>query len=65
MISMGLDSPQRIAKEIGTDFYENINETAAAKLYAEEKGVDLSLGLIEPTEEEAALEEMPEQEDRK
>ncbi|MCP4143334.1 MAG: phage portal protein, partial [Chloroflexi bacterium] len=64
MISMGLDSPQRIAKETGTDFYENINETAAAKKYAEEKGVDLSLGLVGPVEE-ATVEEMPEQEDRK
>jgi len=64
MISMGLDSPQRVAKEIGTDFYENINELAAAKKYAEEKGVDLSLGLVEPVIE-TADEEMPEQEDRK
>jgi hypothetical protein len=61
---MGLDSPQRVAKEIGTDFYENINELAAAKKYAEEKGVDLSLGLVEPVIE-TADEEMPEQEDRK
>ena len=64
MISMGLDSPQRVAKEIGTDFYENIDELAAAKKYAEEKGVDLSLGLVEPVIE-TAEEEMPEQEDRK
>jgi len=53
-----------VAKEIGTDFYENINELAAAKKYAEEKGVDLSLGLVEPVIE-TADEEMPEQEDRK
>jgi len=67
MISMGLDSPQRIARETDTDFYQNIDDIAQAMKYAESKGVDLNLGLIEepqPTEE-TALEEMPEQEDRK
>ena len=65
MLSMGLDSPQRIAKEIGSDFYANIDEIAAAKKYAEEKGVDLDLGASEPETQTGALEELPETEDRK
>ena len=65
MIAMGLDNPQRIAKETDTDFYENIDSIAEAQKYAESKGVSLNLGLIEEPQEETALEEMPEQEDRK
>jgi len=65
MISMGLDNPQRIAKETDTDFYDNIDEIASAKAYAQSKGVDLNLGMLEEPTEETADEEMPEQEDRK
>ena len=65
MIAMGLDNPQRISKEIDTDFYDNIDEIAAAQAYADSKGVKLNLGMIEEVEEETALEEMPEQEERK
>lgn len=65
MISMGLDSPQRIARETDTDFYKNIDDTAEAIKYAEARGIDLNLGMIEEDPTETALEEMPEQEERK
>ncbi|MBX3448197.1 MAG: hypothetical protein KF777_01485 [Planctomycetaceae bacterium] len=42
-IGAGLDNPQRICKERGRgDFYENIDQIAEAKAYAESKGVQLS-----------------------
>ena len=41
-IAAGLDTPQRVCRSTGSDFYENIDEIAAAIEYAKEKGVDVS-----------------------
>jgi len=41
-IARGLDSPQRVCRESGTDFYTNVDQIAEAQAYAEEKGVDLA-----------------------
>lgn len=40
-IAAGFSSPQRICREIGTDFESNITETAEAIRFADEKGVKL------------------------
>lgn len=40
-IAMGVTSPQRVCREVGTDFETNIDEIAAAMEYAKSKGVDL------------------------
>ncbi len=40
-IAAGLDTPQRVCKAADTDFYENIDEIAKAKQYAQARGVDL------------------------
>lgn len=44
-IGAGLDNPQRVALETGTNFYENIDRIAEAKAYAESKGVPLSFAV--------------------
>jgi capsid protein len=41
----GLDNPQRICRARGTDFYKNVDETAAAMEYAAAAGVPLSFAL--------------------
>jgi capsid protein len=43
-IAAGLDSPQHVARVTGTDFYKNVDEIAAARDYAVERGVTLDLG---------------------
>jgi capsid protein len=40
-IAMGVTSPQRVCREIGTDFERNIDEIAEAMQYAASKGVPL------------------------
>jgi capsid protein len=40
-IAMGVTSPQRVCREIGTNFHSNIDEISAALAYARSKGVDL------------------------
>jgi capsid protein len=40
-VAGGFSSPQRICREIGTNFEENIREIAAAQKFAKELGVDL------------------------
>lgn len=40
-IAMGVTSPQRVCREVGTDFETNIDEIAKAMQYAESKGVKL------------------------
>jgi len=40
-VAAGFDTPQRICKQADTDFYENIDEIAAAIEYAKSKGVEL------------------------
>jgi len=42
LLGAGLDTPQRICRETGTDFYENIDAIAEAIDYARRRGVDLS-----------------------
>jgi capsid protein len=41
-VKMGSTSPQRICREIGTNFFQNIDETAEAMAYAAARGVPLS-----------------------
>lgn len=41
-IAMGSTSPQRVCREIGTNFEQNIDEIAEAMKYAESKGVPLT-----------------------
>lgn len=41
-IAMGATSPQRVCRETGTDYYENIDQIAEALAYAESKGVPLT-----------------------
>lgn len=40
-VAMGVTSPQRVCRELGTDFETNIDEIAKAMAYAKERGVDL------------------------
>lgn len=42
-IAAGLDSPQRICRQIGSDYYENIDQIAKANAYAAERGVSIVL----------------------
>jgi capsid protein len=42
-IAAGLDNPQRVCRESGTDFYENIDLISQANSYAAERGVTISL----------------------
>ena len=42
-IAAGLDNPQRICRQSGTDFYENIDLISQANSYAESKGVSIVL----------------------
>lgn len=41
-IAMAVDSPQRAAQERGVDFFDMVDDIAAAKEYAEAQGVDLT-----------------------
>lgn len=70
-IAAGLDNPQRICRDIGTDFYENIDAIADAMAYAKMKGVPLNLAttgttnlqdLADDSEEDTAEEEAGENE---
>lgn len=42
-IAAGLDTPQRVCRAIGTDFYDNIDEIAKANEYARGRGVSIIL----------------------
>jgi len=42
-IARGLDNPQRVCRETGTDAFENIDKTAEVLEYAKKKGVPLEL----------------------
>jgi capsid protein len=42
-IAAGLDNPQRVCRETGTDFFENVDAIAEAIEYAKSKGVNLQL----------------------
>lgn len=44
-VRSGLDNPQRICIETGTDFFDNVDQIAEAHKYAESKGVTLSYDL--------------------
>jgi capsid protein len=44
-IKNGLDTPQRITRSTGTDFYENVDEIALAIEYAKEKNVPLEFAV--------------------
>lgn len=49
-MSAGLDNPQRICRARGTDFFKNVDQTAAAMKYAADAGVPLSFAMPpEPT----------------
>lgn len=42
-IAAGLDTPQRVCRAIGTDFYDNVDEIAKANTYAKNRGVSIIL----------------------
>ena len=42
-IAAGLDTPQRVCRAIGTDYYDNIDQIAKANEYAKERGVAIVL----------------------
>jgi capsid protein len=42
-IAAGLDNPQRICRETGTDFFENVDAIAEAIEYAKSRGVNLQM----------------------
>lgn len=44
-INAGISSPQKKCRERGTDFHENVDETAEAQKYASSRGVTLSTAL--------------------
>jgi capsid protein len=44
-IAAGLDSPQRVCRETGTDFYSNVDAIAEAMTYARSKGVALQMAV--------------------
>lgn len=48
-IAAGLDTPQRVCRATGTDFYENIDQISEANQYARERGVDLQLAVTGAT----------------
>ena len=64
-IAAGLDTPQRICKMTGSDYYENIEEIAKASSYADGLGVQVTWepGSSVPTRKitsQPADQEMPE-----
>lgn len=42
-IAAGLDTPQRVCRAIGTDYYDNVDEISKANAYAKERGVSIIL----------------------
>ena len=44
-LAAGLTDYQRVCREAGTDFYENVDRIAEQQQYASDKGVSLSLGV--------------------
>lgn len=58
-IGGGLNNPQAVCRMTGTDYYDNIDQIAAAKKYAEERGVHVEYGTssspapVEPQDMEA------------
>ena len=48
-IKAGLDSPQRICRATGTDFFDNVDQIAKANAYARDKGVQLEYAMSEQT----------------
>jgi len=49
-IKSGLDTPQRICRATGTDYFDNIDEIAKAAEYAEQKGVVPAWAATDDTE---------------
>jgi len=60
-LSMGLTNPQKIAKQLGEDYEDNIKEIAEAQKLADKYGVKVNFG----TDDEEFIEEMAHKEDRK
>jgi capsid protein len=44
-IAAGLDNPQRVCRQAGTDFYSNVDAIAEAMKYARSKGVSLQMAV--------------------
>ena len=53
-IAAGLDNPQRVCRETGTDFKENIDRIAEARQYAKEMGVTVDFTVSQSELMEAA-----------
>lgn len=56
-VAAGFDSPQKICRQLGSDLWENIDQIAEAKKYAEERGVTLDWGNVEPVTQPAEEED--------
>jgi capsid protein len=61
-LSMGLTNPQKVAKQLGEDYEENIKEIAEAKKLADKYGVSVNFGV---DDSEEFVEEMQIKEERK
>ncbi len=59
---MGLTNPQKVAKQLGEDYEENIKEIAEAQKIADKYGVSVNFGV---DDQEEFVEEMQIKEDRK
>ena len=46
-VKAGLDNPQRICRATGTDYFDNIDQIAKAREYAEQKGVSVEFALVD------------------
>ena len=46
-IKAGIDTPQRICRSTGTDYFDNVDAIQKAIQYAEEKGVPLEFAMQE------------------
>jgi capsid protein len=49
-IKSGLDTPQRICRSTGSDYYDNVDEIAKALQYASEKGVSVEFAVQQMAE---------------
>lgn len=63
-VGAGFTTPQRVCRENGTDFFENVDAIAEAQAYAKEKGVKLVFPGVKPDQavdqaEENARNEVP------
>lgn len=61
-IAAGLDTPQRVCRAIGTDFYDNVDEIARANEYAKDRGVNLVLPGVSTAQ--AAMDRQDNQQDQ-